>query len=273
MRQRAIGWIVAVGSSLALVGGACGGDDGGDDATVTPAPTATAEALATPSSTAEGLGGPIASGPSVSAGRTYTADEAQAIVASAALTPDDLPSVWITSTDNTTDAATAAANNPDNAASIERCGQLVSRLAVLSPPEEDLASRYIGGENVSYFTNLTVYATDEGAVDCANEAAAEFAANPTALAEAFGSVFVDPAAVTVTPTEFPQVGEGSFAANLTGTVQAGGFDVTITILIVAWRQGNVSAVVGSAASFDPPRDDLYPLVELVAERIAATQAQ
>ena len=52
--------------------------------------------------------------------------------------------------------ATAATNNPENAASIGRCGNLLSGLQVLAPPPDDLSARYIGGENVSYFTNLTV---------------------------------------------------------------------------------------------------------------------
>lgn len=274
--------MAALALAAVLLATACGGDDDDDGESAsdeTPVASAQATSGVTPTTTntggaTPGTGStlePIATGSSVSAGKTFTIEQAQMIVDTVPLAPEDLPSVWNIGTDTTTDAATAAANNPENAASIERCGNLLSTLQVLAPPMEDLTSRYIGGEQVSYFTNLTVYATDEGATDCANEAAAEFTSDPMALAEAFGSVFVDPAAVVITPVEFPQVGEGSFATNLTGTVSAGGFEVSITILIVAWRQGNVSAVVGSAASFDPPPDDLHQYVELVAERIADAQ--
>src|SRR6185295_18823529 len=126
--------------------------------------------------------------------------------------------------------------------------QLLSRLLVLMTPDQ--VPRYIGGLTVSYFTNLTVYATDEGATDCSNEAAAKYGEDPTALAQAFGSVFIDPAAVTITPVSFPTVGQGSFASSLTGTIKAGDLEVDLTITIVAFRMGNVSAVVGLAAAYE-----------------------
>jgi hypothetical protein len=47
--------------------------------------------------------------------------------------------------------------------------------------------------------------------------------------------------------------------------------VDLTILIVAFRQGNVAAVVGSAASANPSQTELAPLVNLVVSRIAAAQ--
>lgn len=272
--------IALAGVLTAAVAAGCGGDDD-DEGEETPDATAQTSATAssgvTPSTTntsggtpVASVGDPIAQGPSASAGKTFTAAQAQTIVDTVPITPADLTSTWEISTDTRTDAAQAAANNPENAASIERCGQLLGRLVVLMSPDQ--VSRYIGGEVVSYFTNLTVYATDEGAADCGAEAAANYTANPQELAEAFGSVFVDPAAVVITPVDFPAVAQGSFAANLTGTINAGGTEVTLTILIVAFNQGNVSAVVGSAAATDPPTDDIYPLVELVTERIAQAQA-
>ena len=143
-------------------------------------------------------------------------------------------------------------------------------LAVLMAPDEQV-SRYIGGEVVSYFTNATVFETDEGAADCAGEAAAQFG-ECLDLAEAFGTVFIDPAAVTCATVAFPQVAQGSFATNLTGTIRAGEFDVNLTIMIVAFNMGNVSAVVGSAAAFDPPVDDMITQVTLVTDRIGQAQA-
>jgi hypothetical protein len=274
--MRAAGVMIAV----ALIAAACGGDDDDNGDSETPEATAEATSGVTPSTTNTSGGQttptldsdlqPIATGDSASAGQTFTLEQAQSIVTTVPLTPDDLPSRWMIGTDTTTDAATAKTNNPENAASIDRCQQLLSRLVVNSPVQEDLTSRYLGGENVSYFTTVTVFATDEGATDCGNEAAARFT-DCLALATVFGTVFVDPAAVVCEPVEFPQVGAGSFATNLTGTVSAGGFDVTVTILIVAWRQGNVSAVVGSAAAEAPDVADLHGYVGLVAQRIADAQ--
>ena len=110
------------------------------------------------------------------------------------------------------------------------------------------------------------------------EPEAAFHGEPTApgecldLAGAFGTVFIDPAAVTCATVAFPQVAQGSFATNLTGTIRAGEFDVNLTIMIVAFNMGNVSAVVGSAAAFDPPVDDMITQVTLVTDRIGQAQA-
>ena len=91
------------------------------------------------------------------------------------------------------------------------------------------------------------------------------------MAKAFGTVFIDPATVVVTPVTYPTIADGSFAATLTGKIEAAGTIVDLTILIVAFRRGNVTAVVGSAAAFDPPTDELRPLVDLVLGRIKDAQ--
>ena len=137
---------------------------------------------------------------------------------------------------------------------------------------EDTVSRYIGGETVSFFSTATVYATAEGAADCSLEAATRFAV-PGELAKAFGTVFIDPAAVNVTPIpDYPATADGSFAAKLAGKISAQGTIVDLTILIVAFRQGNVTAVVGSAAAFDPSIDEIQPLIDLVLQRIKDGQS-
>ncbi len=254
--------LLAVSLTLA----ACGGDDtGGDDPSIdeTPGAAATAgTADETPAATATDEGEP--SGDI----RTFALADAQALLATLPLTPADLKSTWTIGTDTTQDNAAAAVADPNAGASFERCGRLLSRLVVNMP--EDTVTRYIGGETVSFFSTATVYATSEGAADCALEAATRFAA-PGELAKAFGSVFIDPLAVTVKPITYPTVADGSFAATLTGKIEAAGTIVDLTILIVAFRRGNVTAVVGSAAAFDPSVDELQPLVDLVLGRIKDAQ--
>lgn len=254
--------LLAVSLTLA----ACGGDDtGGDDPDIaeTPAAKSTAgEADETPAATATGEGEPSG------AIRTFALADAQTLLDTLPLTPADLKSTWTIGTDTTQDNAAAAIADPVAGASFERCGRLLSRLVVNMP--EDTVSRYIGGETVSFFSTATVYATSEGAADCALESATRFAV-PGELAKAFGTVFIDPAAVVVTPVTYPTIADGSFAATLAGKIEASGTIVDLTILIVAFRQGNVTAVVGSAAAFDPSMDELQPLVDLVLGRIKDAQ--
>ena len=73
------------------------------------------------------------------------------------------------------------------------------------------------------------------------------------------------------PVTFPTIGDGSFAGTLSGQTNANGLVVDLTILIVAFRQGAATAVVGSAASAAPSIDELTPLVGIVNRRIAAAQ--
>jgi hypothetical protein len=180
-------------------------------------------------------------------------------------------SVWNIGTDTTSDNA-AAAEGPAALplASFERCGRLLGRLVVNMAPEDQTVQRYIGGETVSYFSTFTVYATDAGAADCATESAA-LLSNCIELAKAFGSIFIDPNAVSCVPFEFPQLGNGSFGIGLAGQISAAGQIVNLEIRIVAWRYGNVTAVVGNAAAFDPSIEELAPLVETVLGRLEAAR--
>jgi hypothetical protein len=116
-----------------------------------------------------------------------------------------------------------------------------------------------------------VYATEAGAIDCGNEAAVRFTQDPSLLVKAFGSVFVDPAAVVVNGTTWPTVGDGSIAFTLKGKTNANGTIVDLTILVVAFRKGNVAAVVGSAAASTPSASELSPHVNTVLARITAAQ--
>jgi hypothetical protein len=77
--------------------------------------------------------------------------------------------------------------------------------------------------------------------------------------------------VTVAPVPWPVVGDGAIAWTLTGKTDANGLQVDLKILIVAFRKGNVTTVVGTAAAFDPSETELTPLVNTVLARIAAAQ--
>jgi hypothetical protein len=172
--------------------------------------------------------------------------------------------------DTSLDNAAAAAADPSSAAAIDRCGRLAGRLVTNQPG--DTVSAYLGGTIVTAFSQLTVYSTAAGAADCSAEGAAKFSA-PGALARAFGSVFVSPDAVVVTPVDYPTVGDGSFATALTGEINAAGTVVGLQIVIVAFLKGNTSAVVGIAYSplTVPTTTELKPLVDLVLQRITANQ--
>lgn len=289
----------------AVAASACSGDDGDTDetpeasgtvratSTARPVQTERASADQTPGTTPEPTDTPApgttpprpapTQPPSSSApppppppppapvGRVWTLGEAQALLASAPLTPSDLAGAWTISIDTSTDNAAAAAQGLNSLASLEACGRLSGRtVANLSAPEE-VVGRYLGGQAVSFFTNLTVYATEKGANDCSLEAATNAIANPSLIVNAFASVFVDPAAVVVAGISYPPVGDASVAWTLKGKTDANGNVVDLTILVVAFRKGNVSAVVGSAAASTPSTTELSPHVNTVLARITAAQ--
>ncbi|MDE3096111.1 MAG: hypothetical protein KGK07_08930 [Chloroflexota bacterium] len=210
---------------------------------------------------------PIAGATAAAAAATpMTIDQARALLARASLEPADLPAGWKVMSDTTTDNAAAAAADPSSAASNTRCGRLLGRTVADQPA--DPVPAFISGQTVSYFSSLTVYATAAGATDCSNEAAARYQ-QPGELAKAFGTLFTDPKAVVVKPVTFPATGDGSFAATLAGKVNVSGTIIDLTVLVVGFRKGNVTAVVGSAANEAPPMADLTPLVNLVLRRISA----
>ena len=236
--------LVVLAAVLIGLGGGCSGGSS-KSGTSTPQPTATRDVSA-----------------------RFTSEQAQALLQDASLTPKDLPQGWKTMADTTQDNAAAAAADPSHAGSIERCGRLLARTVANQPA--DVVNSYLGGETVSFFSTLTVYATEAGAADCAGETAQRYA-QPGELARAFGQLFIDPNAVQVATVSYPQVGDGSFAATLSGQINAAGTQVDLTILIVGFRKGNVTGAVGSAASAAPSTTELTPYVDLVLQRIASAQ--
>ena len=290
--------LVALASAAMLT--ACGGGGGSKTSTPTVAPKATAAAsssasakTATSGVTASGTSAASGSTPSTSGGSTSapggaatapisapttpagttggpTADAAKApaLLNAAMIVPADLPAGWTTVSDTSQDNAAAAAADPTTAASNTRCGRLLGRTLVTQPA--DIVSTYLAGQTVSFFSQATAYATTAGAIDCANEAAGKLT-QPGQLARAFGTLFTDPDTVVVTPVQFKQVADGSFAATLAGQTNANGVVVDIVVLVVAFREGNVSMVIGSAANTAPSTTELEPLVDLVVGRVAAAQ--
>jgi hypothetical protein len=238
---------------LFVASAACGGGDDADNTT--------------PSANATAAGGDdVAAG-----GLAWTPADAQALLDVVPITAADLVGSWKTNASPAEDNAAAAKNDPRAAASFERCGRLLAQ-TVVNAPEDQVAS-YTAGQTASFFSQVVVYETAEGAADCAAEAVVRYQ-EPGELAKAFKSIFMDPAAVMVTTVEYPQVADGSFASNLTGKFAPAGPNGTIvdlTILIVAFRQGNVTAVVGSAAASAPSVEELRPLVDLVLKRITDAQ--
>jgi hypothetical protein len=274
--------------SAAVIASACGGSSK-KDATTTPAKAestsaartavATTAAKTTPAAAAAASSAAAAAtaapantpgAPSSSSGKTYNAIQAKVLLDDASLTPKDLTGpVWNSTSDVMQDNAAAAAADPKNAASNERCGRLLGRTVNNQP--KDIVSAFLGGESVAQFSTITVYATEAGAIDCATEAATRYQQSGE-LARAFGPTFVDPVAVQVAIVDYPQVADGSFAATLTGQVNAAGTVVDITILLVGFRKGNVSAAVGAAHSAGSiPTSEVTPLVNLVLQRISANQ--
>lgn len=264
-------FLVALVTAITVLTVAC--DDSGDDAAADTTPTAAAETPTEAASPTVERPSPADITPVVNrAGdEAWTEDDARAVLEAALLKPADIAvGAFVVQSDATQTNADAAQANPEDAASIERCGRLLSR--TLTMLAEDTLNAFLGGETLSFFSTAIVYSDEAGAIDCSNEAAAEFTADPTALARQFGPVFVDPAAVTILPVEYPMVADGSFAATLTGQTNSNGTILDLTILIVAFRSGNVSAVVGSARSAqDPPTEELAPYVDLVLARIEANQ--
>ncbi len=261
---------VAVVVVVALAASACGGSGG----TKTETPTVSTGGASSPtgepkpavSPTASGAATPaVPSNPPTTSGRTYTAAEAKTIVDGSSLLPPDLPSGWKLQTDTVADNAAAALTDPKGGASFERCGRLLSRTAINQP--FDVVSSFLAGETLSFFSSITAYATDAGAIDCSTEAAQRLV-QPGELARALGKLFINPDAVQVAQVDYPQVGSGSFAATLTGQIDAAGTTIDLTVLIVAFRKGNVTAVVGSARSGQsPPTAELTPYVDKTLQRV------
>jgi hypothetical protein len=258
MRLRHLACSILVGIAAVVV--ACGG---GSDEDKTPEATGpTAQPVAT-SADATGEGG------NGGAGRTFTEAEATALLDSVLLKPADLTGQWVIESDEVTDNEAAASAPGGDAALIERCGRLTGRTIVNSP--EDTISAFLAGEALSFFSNATVYATVEGARECSAESARTMQ-EPGALARTFGSIFLDPDAVEIGLVDYPAIGDGSFAVTLTGETDASGMTFSLTLFVVGFSKGNVSAAIGSArAGAAPPVDELSPLVDLVLDRITSGQ--
>ena len=258
MRLRRLTCSILVGIAVVVVG--CGGGSSEDKTPEAAGPTAQPVATSAGSTGGDGSDG---------AGRTSAEAEAAALLDSTLLKPADLTGAWVIQNDEITDNAAAASAPGGDAALIERCGRLTGRTIVIFT--EDAVGAFLAGETLSFFSTATVYATAAGAQECAAETAVAMQ-EPGALARTFGSVFLDPDAVEVALVDYPAVGEASFAVALTGDTEATGMTIRLTLLVVGFSKGNVSAAVGSARPGAMPSvDELSPLVDLVLDRIASSQ--
>lgn len=263
MRNRR--WFVAVGIALSLALASCGGDDDEEDNGDTPPPVLTATALAADPT-------PVASGEATSGSgdsdAEYTGDSPEEFLDFVLLKPSDITEPdWVVQSDVTTDNESAAADDPETAPLVERCGRLLGRTITNFPP--DSVAAFFNGTTLAYFSQGTLYETDAGATDCATEAAARLA-EPGELARTFGDVFTSPDGVVVTPVEY---GDGTFAATLRGTTDAAGQEIDLTILVVSFQDGAATYAVGMAVSgIEPPVDELRPYVDLVLQRSQEAQA-
>lgn len=209
---------------------------------------------------------PTTAPPSEPEGRAFTLADAETIVTSVLLSPDDLEGDWEITSDQRVDNAAAAAAAPDRASLFEQCGRLLNRTIQNTPL--DPVTTFLAGDTLAFFSTVTVYATRSGARVCVDEESVRLQ-QPGELARAVGDVFVDPDAVVVTPIEFPSIGETSFAATLAGPIETGGTIINVTVLLVGFLEGQVSGAVGSVRVMAPPVDELASLASLVVERIAA----
>ncbi len=274
---------MALLAGAALVVTACGG---GSKSSTPTAVSATARAGSTPSASVAGTttvsrtASPAANAsPSTTTGtpatvaspapstKVFGADDAKKVVTDTALLPPDLPSGWKVQMDTTADNAAAAVTEPKASASFERCGRLLGRTVTNLPV--DAVSSFLAGETLSFFSSVTVYATEAGAADCQAEAAARYAM-PGELARALGSLFINPDAVVVALADAPAEIPGSVAVKLTGQINAAGTTIDLTVLLVSFRRGGVTAVAGSARSGqDPPLPELLPYALKLVQRVAA----
>jgi hypothetical protein len=268
MNLRILFALMVLLGSFAIV--ACDDDGGGNDGPVTPTPSGFTPVVDTPPT--------IGAGPTPNVQRVVERDEgdpwgiedAGVLLDVVLLRPADVAETgWALTTDTTATNADAVQADPEAAESIGRCGRVLARTMVTQP--ENLTAAFVDGQTLAYFSMGTVYGSAEGATDCANEGGAALG-EPGQLARAFGDLWLDPDAVVVEPFEYPAVGDASFAATLTGQIDVGGAPFPLTVLVVGFRQGNVTGAVGSARSGAvPPAAELAPFVDLVLARIAANQ--
>jgi hypothetical protein len=135
----------------------------------------------------------------------------------------------------------------------------------------DPIASFIAIETLSFLSTATAYATEAGATDCAARAAARFTSAGD-IARAFGNLFIDPDAVVVTQINMPTVGDNSIAGTLTGKIRVEANVIDLTVLVVVYRQGNVTGAIGSARSgATPPVEELMPLINTIIGRLSASQ--
>jgi hypothetical protein len=243
--------IVSIVASVALLVSlaGCGGKD---EEAVTPS-----EATATSAS--------AAAEPSVGA---LSAEEARDKLERVTILIDDLDSGYIVLNDEYADNAAASAAQPDPAVALtflNDAGRVLGR--TLAYIAEDTTGAAVAGESVSIFSNINVFQDATGAAQY-YAVSTQIVAEGAGVGAQLGDLFVDQAAVQVTPVAFSAIGDQSQAFSLAGQTEAQGQQYPVTALLAVIQRGPVTAFVGSVRVATPPDvQEVESLAQLLVDRI------
>jgi hypothetical protein len=250
MVRNRVGIMSFVAVAVLLVGLAgCGGQD--EEAGAPSASTATpATAAAEPSAGA------------------LSVEEARDKLERVTILIDDIGSGYIVLNDEYTDNAAASATQPDPAvalAFLNDAGRVFGR--TLTYIAEDTTGAAVAGESVSIFSNVNIFQDATGAAQY-YVVSSEIVAEGSGVGSQLGDLFVDPAAVQVTPMEFSAIGDRSQAFSLAGQTEAEGQQYPVTALLAIIQRGPVTAFVGSVRVATPPDvQEVESLAQLLVDRI------
>lgn len=185
-----------------------------------------------------------------------------------AILMDDLGPGFTVLSDEYIDNAQASAGQADPATTqtfLDGWGRVLGRTVVYMA--EDATGAALAAQSVSFFSNVNAFQDTSGASQYYAVATSMIGQGAGAVAD-FEDLFVDVSAVQVEPYEFPSVGEESSAFTLTGDMEAEGELYSATVLLVALREGPVTAFLGSVRIVVPPDvPEVERLAELLVDRI------
>jgi hypothetical protein len=251
LRNRA-GIVSFVAIAALLVGLAgCGGGDGDEEAAAPTAPAATSAAAA-------------AEPPAAALSEEEARDKLERVT----ILIDDIGSGYVVLNDEYADNAAASAAQPDPAVALtflNDAGRVLGR--TLAYIAEDTTGAAVAGESVSIFSNVNVFQDATGAAQY-YAVSSQMVAEGAGVASQLGDLFVDPAAVQVTPVAFSAIGDRSQAFSLAGQTEAQGQQYPVTALLAVVQRGPVTAFVGSVRVMTPPDvQEVESLAQLLVDRI------
>jgi hypothetical protein len=185
-----------------------------------------------------------------------------------AILTDDLGPGFTVLSDEYIDNAQAAVGQADPTTTqtfLDGWGRVLGRTVVYMA--EDAAEAALAAQSVSFFSNVNAFEDTAGASQYYAVATSMIDEGAGTIAN-FEDLFVDVSAVRVEPYEFPSVGDESSAFTLTGDTEAEGQIYSATVLLVALREGPVTAFVGSVRIVVPPDvPEVERLAQLLIDRI------